>query len=412
MAPRRRKAQPKSKTQPTRQVETEGSQEIDVREEVTMEVGRVHTTTPPRPVKSTGTAAAATVADPDSDYAQGTDSSSGVKKGSETRTLPYEFTLDQEEELVDWYRANPELYDQNCQHYHNKLKKKTLLENKAKEFPGCTLAQLCQWFKSQIATYDKLSQIASWSGSGDTYVTQRKQWIMDKWFDEISSLSRFSSVEDLDSLEGTSGSTPSGSHQQSTRSRTTAGFIPTAAEEEERQATQLKLTKELVQQVLAAKQSMTQPQTPHERTVDIFLAYLRTVMLKIPENIWHSYTADALSRALSFAQPAPLQMEFLSHPHMGLVVPPHQQAYQQSLLGLPQMPSGPTASSPSSAADQLATTYTRSAWQPARSDISALIVEFPEYTSLNTPILTPVIPGCTTRSETLTDLLDTDHPSV
>lgn len=354
MVPRRRKEQPPL----TWQVKTEEIQEIVVQEvevkveedleetmEVAIEVGHVHITTPPwtdRPFKATGA-----VSGPDSHYAQVTATSRRVKKPWKIAP-PYNFSREQEEELVDWYQANTDLYDKNSNYYRSKTKKSTLLHSKAKEFPGCTYAQLCRWIKGQRTRYGKLSRSASKSGSDGKKITDREQWILDKWafmethiirLEKRRSTKRFekktlpriysedaldalefefekktlpsvSSEDGLDALEVISEPTPSTSQQHSARRWITAsptvGSTTTTAEEEERQATQRELIKELVQQATGAREarhSMIQPQTSHERAVDTFLAFLKTELLKIPENVWNSYTIDALSRAQSFSRP-------------------------------------------------------------------------------------------------------------
>ncbi|XP_032869111.1 uncharacterized protein LOC116966869 isoform X2 [Amblyraja radiata] len=333
MVPRRRQEQPPL----TWQVKTEEIQEIVVQEvevkveedleetmEVAIEVGHVHITTPPwtgRPLKATGA-----VSGPDSHYAQVTATSRRVKKPWKIAP-PYNFSREQEEELVDWYQANTDLYDKNSNYYRSKTKKSALLHSKAKEFPGCTYAQLCRWIKGQRTRYGKLSRSASRSGSGGKKVTDREQWILDKWafmethiirLERRRSTKRFekktlpsvSSEDGLDALEVISEPTPSTSQQHSARRWITAsptvGSTTTTAEEEERQATQRELIKELVQQATGAREarhSMIQPQTSHERAVDTFLAFLKTELLKIPENVWNNYTIDALSRAQSFSRP-------------------------------------------------------------------------------------------------------------
>ncbi|XP_055489782.1 uncharacterized protein LOC129696185 isoform X3 [Leucoraja erinacea] len=357
MAPRRRKGQPKGKAQspspPPRQVETEETQEEKAQEE-SREVASVPTTTRSgRPAKTAGTAAA----DPDSpsDYAQDTDASSEVKKGRIRKVLPYEFSREQEGELVEWYQANPELYDKNCQQYRNKDRKYSLVDNKAKEFPDCTYAQLCQWFTGQRTRYGKLSQSGNKSGSGGKNFTPRQQWIIDKWgfikshivraemrqstkkFDKKKPLPSMSSEEEFDSLDGTSGSTPSTSQQHSKKSRTTAnstaGSIPNATELEERGASQKELIKQLMQQATEARearQAMTQPQTPHERAVDTFQAFLKTELLKIPENMWFNYTMAAMKVAHNFSHPTLQLLGHMGEQQMGLMGSPHQHAHQEN----------------------------------------------------------------------------------
>ncbi|XP_032884410.1 uncharacterized protein LOC116977772 [Amblyraja radiata] len=241
-------------------------------------------------------------------------------------------------------------------------------------------APLCLWFKSQGSECGKLSPSGNKSGSGGKNFTPTQQWIIDKWgfinshiileerrqstkkFDKKKPLPCLSSEEEFDPLEGTSGSTPSTSQQHSKRSKTTAsstaGSTPTATEVEEEEGSQQELIKTLMQQATEARearQAMTQPQTPHEKAVDTFLGFLKTELLKIPENLWFNYSVSAMTMAHKFSQSTQQQM---GRPQMGppqqmpLMGPPHQQAHQPPSLMAPSqmpppvMPCSPMATSP------------------------------------------------------------------
>ncbi|XP_032869955.1 uncharacterized protein LOC116967469 [Amblyraja radiata] len=179
--------------------------------------------------------------------------------------------------------------------------------------------------------YGKLSQSGNKSGSGGKTLTLRQQCIIDKRgfinsqrvrverrqstmkFDKKKPLPTMSSEEVVDPLEGTSGSTPSTSQQHNKTSRTTAGFTPTATGVEEREASRPELIKARMQQATEAgeaRQAMTQPQTPHERAVDIFQGFLKTELLKIPENMWFKYTMAAMTVAHNFSQPVNILSNF------------------------------------------------------------------------------------------------------
>ncbi|XP_032890954.1 uncharacterized protein LOC116981886 isoform X1 [Amblyraja radiata] len=340
MSLRRRKGHPVRKAQPpsplSRQVETDESQEEeDEDQEETREVARVPITAPARTGRPANTPGTVT-ADPDSLSDEDTDASSvsnvsTVQEEVKKRRRPnaaHKFSWEEEGELVEWYQSNPELYDKNHQHFRNKDRKNSLLSTKAKEFPDCTYERLNLFFKSQRTRYSHLTQGQNKSGSGAKYLTHREQWIVDKWSfikphivrvesrqnnKKKKQLPSVSSEEEFDPLEGNSGSTPSASQQHSKRSRTTAnstaGSTLTAIEVEEREASQ-QLIKSLMQQATEAREArlaMTQPQTPHERAVDTFLGFLKTEVLKIPENIWFDYTMAAMKVAHNFSQPTQQQ---------------------------------------------------------------------------------------------------------
>ncbi|XP_078288077.1 uncharacterized protein LOC144612370 [Rhinoraja longicauda] len=181
MAPRRRKGQFKGRVQPPsppiKQVKIEwtAKEEEDAQEMETWKVSLIPTTTPGRPglrAKITATAAA----DPDSasDDDQDTDASY-VRRSQLVR---YKFNREEEEELVEWYESNPQLYDKNHQYYRNKAGTYSLLQTKAREFPNCTCAQLCMWFKSQRTRYGKLSRIVNKPGATGKTFTLRQLWVI------------------------------------------------------------------------------------------------------------------------------------------------------------------------------------------------------------------------------------------
>ncbi|XP_055518995.1 uncharacterized protein LOC129713746 [Leucoraja erinacea] len=267
----------------------------------------------------------------DYDYAEDSDVSFEIKRKRQMVTEPYEFSREQEGELVDWYRDNPELYDKNHRQFRNTKRRFMMLEDKAKEFPGCTCDQLCQFYKSQRTRYGRLTRSLHKSGSGTRFVTERQQWIVEKWgfindhivrvekkqstrkFNKERPQRAISSEDELDPHEGPSGSTTPTSQERSTRKQTIvipiAGCSTTAAEEEEsRQASQREMIKEIVQQAKATTDTMitmTQPKTSHERIVETFSAFLTQEMLLIPESEWVSFSMEAfaLARAHRFPQP-------------------------------------------------------------------------------------------------------------
>ncbi|XP_032869233.1 uncharacterized protein LOC116966955 isoform X1 [Amblyraja radiata] len=258
----------------------------------------------------------------DYDYAEFSDVSFEIKKKRLMVTEPYEFSWEQEGELVDWYQAKPELYDKYHRQFRNTKRRFMMLEDKAKEFPGCTCDQLCQFYKSQRTMYGRLTRSLHKSGSGRKSMTERQQWIVEKWgfindhivrvepnqstrkFNKERPQRAISSEDELDPHERPSGSTTPTSQEYSTRKQTivipTAGCSTTAASQ--------RMIKEIVQQAKATTDTMitmTQPKTSHERIVETFSAFLTQEMLLIPESEWVSFSMEAfaLARAHRFPQP-------------------------------------------------------------------------------------------------------------
>ncbi|XP_078288075.1 uncharacterized protein LOC144612369 isoform X2 [Rhinoraja longicauda] len=341
MAPRRRKGQLKGRVQPPsppiKQVKIEWTEkeEEDAQEMETWKMALVPTTTPGRPglcAKITATAAA----DPDSasDDTQDTDASYVCRR----KLVRYKFNREEEEELVEWYESNPQLYDKNHQYYRNKACTYSLLRTKAREIPNCTCTQLCIWFKSQRTSYGKLSRIVNKPGAVRKTFTLRQLWVIDKWHFIHPHIIRFArrqfntkrkkpppSTWSDEEFEETSGFSLSARQQHTKRPRATAGSTasstPTAIEVEVRGASQQALIKALMQQATEVRHAMAQPLTPHERAVDTFLGFLKNALLKIPEDVWFKYTMAAMTMAHNFSQPDLQQMQ---RPKMGLLEPPQQ----------------------------------------------------------------------------------------
>ncbi|XP_055519180.1 ensconsin-like isoform X2 [Leucoraja erinacea] len=108
-------------------------------------------------------------------------SAAPAKKKMRMITRPYNFTREQEGDLVEWYQAHRELYVKYHSDFRSTDRRNAMLEDKAKEFPGCSYDQLCQWLKSQRTRFGKLSHSLGKSGSASKPLTDREQWIMEKW---------------------------------------------------------------------------------------------------------------------------------------------------------------------------------------------------------------------------------------
>ena len=65
--------------------------------------------------------------------------SSCKSASKKARITTYQFTLEQETELAEWYRGNPCLYDKKLKSYKDAQAKKTLLQEKASMLqPPCS----------------------------------------------------------------------------------------------------------------------------------------------------------------------------------------------------------------------------------------------------------------------------------
>ncbi|XP_032891317.1 uncharacterized protein LOC116982106 isoform X2 [Amblyraja radiata] len=264
----------------------------------------------------------------DSDLAQETDASAApVKRKKTVVTRPYNFTREQEGDLVEWYQAHRELYDKGHRDFRSTDLRNAMLENKAKEFPGCSYDQLCQWFKSQRTRFGRLSHSLGKTGSASQPLTDREQWIVEKWGFVRNHIVRVhrrksgrkltmgksscatSSEGETDAPEGPSGSGTADKQQhakQKPACTTAAGCnVPV-------QQLQREMFTDIMQQAKTTAETinvLSQPRTPHERIVYAYSTLLREEMLQIPESQWHSYCLEGLvlARAHRLLLPSPMR---------------------------------------------------------------------------------------------------------
>lgn len=94
------------------------------------------------------------------------------------RTQLY-FTQPEEQELAEWFRQHPCLYDLKCRDAQDRSWKEFLYEEKAREYthvPGCNPNTLQTWFRSLRTIYGKLSKRRD---AGDRKrLTQKEKWLL------------------------------------------------------------------------------------------------------------------------------------------------------------------------------------------------------------------------------------------
>ena len=96
-------------------------------------------------------------------------------KRQKKTTVADHLTDEEEAGIVEWYQANPCLYDQQTRDYMNKSKKDALYEAKAKDL-GITASELLSYVKSMRTQYRKFT--LSKSGQATRKPTDRQSWIL------------------------------------------------------------------------------------------------------------------------------------------------------------------------------------------------------------------------------------------
>lgn len=98
------------------------------------------------------------------------------KKRKVTKEARFIFSDDQEEDIVNWLRENPILYNKKLREYSTGgTRKQKLWEDKAADL-GCSTTQLYRWWESMRTMYGKLTK--SQSGQGTPNFTERQEWII------------------------------------------------------------------------------------------------------------------------------------------------------------------------------------------------------------------------------------------
>ena len=83
---------------------------------------------------------------------------------------------EQEEDIIEWLKANPCLYDKKKKGFMDQNKKNALWTSKAESL-GLTSQQLTRWFKSTRTSFGKITKQMNKSGSGLPELTDRQMWI-------------------------------------------------------------------------------------------------------------------------------------------------------------------------------------------------------------------------------------------
>lgn len=105
-----------------------------------------------------------------------TDISSAVITKKKTSKDRLRLTDEEEEDLVNWYRDNPILYDKTCREYRNTEKKNAIHAEKAATM-GKTAYDLQTWRNSMRTQYGKLTKPGP-SGTEKKNLTVREKWIV------------------------------------------------------------------------------------------------------------------------------------------------------------------------------------------------------------------------------------------
>ncbi len=98
-----------------------------------------------------------------------------AKKEEKLRQL----TVEEEDDMAEWLKMNPCLYNKKLKTYRNTDMKKRLWEEKAAEFSNVGVEYLLDWYKSTRARYGKLSKLPT--GSGVQELTEQDAGILRKF---------------------------------------------------------------------------------------------------------------------------------------------------------------------------------------------------------------------------------------
>ena len=101
----------------------------------------------------------------------------GTKKRA--RSAAITLTPEVEDEMVEWIRGHPLLYDKHLSEYRKAAYKKQLWTDKAMSI-GLTFKQVQTWYESVRTRFGKLIRDHK-SGDGAKVYTEREQWLLDKF---------------------------------------------------------------------------------------------------------------------------------------------------------------------------------------------------------------------------------------
>ncbi len=76
-----------------------------------------------------------------------------------------QLTHQEEDDMAEWLKSNPCLYNKKLEDYRKTDMKQRLCEDKAAEFPNVDVAHLLGWYKSIRTHFGKLSNIPPGSGA-------------------------------------------------------------------------------------------------------------------------------------------------------------------------------------------------------------------------------------------------------
>ena len=99
---------------------------------------------------------------------------------SEKRKRKFSWTLEQEEDLIDWWRENEALYNLNLPIFHDRIRKEKIFNDRAIEIGGgCTVEDIKIHMRSLRTKLSHLLKKAP-SGAEGKRLTPREKWVSER----------------------------------------------------------------------------------------------------------------------------------------------------------------------------------------------------------------------------------------
>ena len=121
-------------------------------------------------------------ADQDDDGTQPPKKAKKVYRVAHKNIENYDFTEDQVQQLVEFVKANPAIYDKRNKEYSNNANKTDLWRECAAQFPGCEWLQCRKYFEKKRTAFGKIEAKEQKSGAAKKPRTRREDEIMSTWY--------------------------------------------------------------------------------------------------------------------------------------------------------------------------------------------------------------------------------------